>query len=348
MEPLWAACPRIEDRERPDKPQLPIVFESEKAARRFLNSLVRWPKERIQQREDALAKYKSGDIRDPHFPQHLIRRRNGEDGWEGPFPVVGINTQGAAPAKTFELFLPLSEVGDVPERALDDMINRIFEGRGAHYRCLLSPDWDFTRIEDDMWNRTGHLFEGRKYDSIAQIVVKAVYDAQAGLAHLHPGISGSSVSDFFICWQFWRHLAEFCQRVGESTTGTKLAGDWTDAKKLARASFDWICEQLAAYSYELNPWPLTDNSRKERTQRQEPLTRAKLRDFYFGQFAGERIVVLDLCWAAGQHYSEWKRWLRGPRVLKDGSAPDRAFRAILASRKRPSEYRKGKRPSGWT
>jgi hypothetical protein len=60
-----------------------------------------------------------------------------------------------------------------------------------------------------------------------------------------------------------------------------------------------------------------------------------------------RVKVLDVCWAAAQHYSEWKRWLRGPAVVKDGSRPDMAFRAILASAKSPSEYRKQPRPSGW-
>jgi hypothetical protein len=67
---------------------------------------------------------------------------------------------------------------------------------------------------------------------------------------------------------------------------------------------------------------------------------------YFSAF-GEKIQVLDVCWAAGQHYSEWKRWLRGAEVLKDGSAPDLAFRSLLSSGKKPSEYRKQFRPKGW-
>jgi hypothetical protein len=55
--------------------------------------------------------------------------------------------------------------------------------------------------------------------------------------------------------------------------------------------------------------------------------------------------MLDMCWAAQQHYSEWKRWLRGK--LKNGSAPDRAFRALFQSKKLPSEYFKRPRPDGW-
>jgi len=71
--------------------------------------------------------------------------------------------------------------------------------------------------------------------------------------------------------------------------------------------------------------------------------RKALRDSYLTAFTG--VVILDICWAAGQHYSEWKRWLRDK--VKDGSAPDLAFRAILTSGKPPHEYRKESRPSGW-
>lgn len=55
--------------------------------------------------------------------------------------------------------------------------------------------------------------------------------------------------------------------------------------------------------------------------------------------------MLDMCWSAQQHYSEWKRWLRG--AMKNGSAPDRAFRALFESKKHPSEYLKRQRPDGW-
>jgi hypothetical protein len=76
-----------------------------------------------------------------------------------------------------------------------------------------------------------------------------------------------------------------------------------------------------------------------------PTDPKSLRNFYFKNFPDEKIKVLDLCWAAGQHYSEWKRWLRG--ALKKGSAPDLAFTAIMKSRKRPQEYRKQVRPARW-
>ena len=68
--------------------------------------------------------------------------------------------------------------------------------------------------------------------------------------------------------------------------------------------------------------------------------REALRDAYMTAFPD--IFILDICWAAKQHYREWMRWIAGK--LKDGSKPDRSFRAVLASEKRPDEYRKEPRP----
>lgn len=76
----------------------------------------------------------------------------------------------------------------------------------------------------------------------------------------------------------------------------------------------------------------------------KPVSPRDLKNSYLSKFT-EKIKILDICWAARQRYSEWKRWLRG--AIKDGSTPDRAFRAILSSGKSPSEYRKERRPPGW-
>jgi hypothetical protein len=55
--------------------------------------------------------------------------------------------------------------------------------------------------------------------------------------------------------------------------------------------------------------------------------------------------IMDICWAAKQHYREWSRWLKDQ--LKDDSRPDRAFRRVLSSGKRPQEMRREPRPKGW-
>ena len=79
--------------------------------------------------------------------------------------------------------------------------------------------------------------------------------------------------------------------------------------------------------------------------------RQLLRRSYFEHFANsEKIVILDFCWAAKQHYRDWTRWLQGEkakRPIKDGHKADRAFRAILASKKRPEEFRTELRPTKW-
>jgi hypothetical protein len=74
--------------------------------------------------------------------------------------------------------------------------------------------------------------------------------------------------------------------------------------------------------------------------------RVALRESYFAAFE-DKIIVLDACWAAGQHYCELKRWLRGPAILKAGSVPDLAFRKLFTSGKLPREHKKQPRPSGW-
>jgi hypothetical protein len=73
------------------------------------------------------------------------------------------------------------------------------------------------------------------------------------------------------------------------------------------------------------------------------VSRKELRGSYLAAFP--EVKILDICWAADQHYREWKRWLNDE--LKDSSTPDLAFRRVLTSGKRPAELKKRPRPSGW-
>jgi hypothetical protein len=74
-------------------------------------------------------------------------------------------------------------------------------------------------------------------------------------------------------------------------------------------------------------------------------TPRQLLDSYLANFPDENIIFRDLCWAAGQHYRELKRWLAGQS--KPGSKPDRIFRRVLTSGKRPQELNKKPRPPKW-
>ena len=57
------------------------------------------------------------------------------------------------------------------------------------------------------------------------------------------------------------------------------------------------------------------------------------------------VMRLDICWAAKQHYRDWKRWIKGE--FKSGSTPDLAFRKVLRNSKPALELRKEARPKGW-
>jgi len=74
-------------------------------------------------------------------------------------------------------------------------------------------------------------------------------------------------------------------------------------------------------------------------------TPKELAGAYFANFPDERILIRDLCWAAGQHYREWKRWLAGQ--AKSGATADLAFRRALGTMKRPGEIKSKPRPAGW-
>lgn len=81
----------------------------------------------------------------------------------------------------------------------------------------------------------------------------------------------------------------------------------------------------------------------DKTKAIDPNNRRALRDAYRANFPDSGIM--DICWAAKQHYREWTRWLNAE--LKDGSKPDRAFRQVLTSVKDAKLLRREIRPKNW-
>jgi hypothetical protein len=115
-------------------------------------------------------------------------------------------------------------------------------------------------------------------------------------------------------------------------------------EKLRRRALDWVMEghrRLVARQDSENAPSETNQSEQAAAK---PSHKA-LRDAYFAMFPDEKIKILDLCWAVGQHYREWKRWVNGE--AKDGGTADLAFRRILTSGKRPSEFNRKPRPNNW-
>jgi len=130
-------------------------------------------------------------------------------------------------------------------------------------------------------------------------------------------------------------LPSFVQRSGA------VAG-WTTAMSTSKYPRLFFRGEISEWRGRL----LEGGTDKEREQHREPLqTPRDLADRYLNNPSQEKIVKLDVCWAAKQHYREWTRWLNGD--LKPGSKPDRAFRAITTSGKRPEQYRSEPRPKGW-
>jgi hypothetical protein len=75
----------------------------------------------------------------------------------------------------------------------------------------------------------------------------------------------------------------------------------------------------------------------------QPPSREALAKAYRATYPDAKIR--DICWAAGQHYREWRRWLGG--TIRDGLKPDRAFRQLLSSSKSPIEFNPKPRPPKW-
>jgi hypothetical protein len=356
----WAVCPRIDH----FGSLAPKLFHTHSEALRFLNRQVTFTgsieaeaivsgdsieearkrraeilKQRREERKEALRKIASGEMHPFSMPLHLQVRRRKDLGWAEPVPTQHPSS-GTRCARLFRNFLPIEEIGNVPVRDLEDVIARALENRLAIFRCFLAEDWRFSEIERDAQWRVGHVYEGRKHANVAEIAAGAVYHLEVSLYSTHPDMTCLGAIDFFTSWQVWHHIAEFCAKLGKSETGRELegAGKARDAAERAR---DFVYEQLTAYTHELAP--AISEVRPEGAP-PNTLGRRELWQKYRAGFP-EKIKILDVCWAASQHYSEFKRWLRN--VLKDGSTPDRAFRAILTSRKAPREYRPKPRPSGW-
>lgn len=135
------------------------------------------------------------------------------------------------------------------------------------------------------------------------------------------------------------HLMGYIHRVCEASADycSVLEGEAIEAEFQARTK-PFVPTSPASIPNVVKP-----NAPETSLQTESPKPR-DLWNAYSTQFA-EKVVILDVCWAARQRYREWKRWLAGE--LKAGSKPDRAFRAILNSSKRPEEYRQEVRPAKW-
>jgi hypothetical protein len=161
--------------------------------------------------------------------------------------VSGV-TNGLKCARSFREFLPASEIVPVESQDLTAMINRVFQGNWPDYTCLLAEEWRFDEIERDAMKRVGHEFEGRKHGSIAEIVLKSLYDFEDSLSRFHAYASCVAIAQFWTSWNLQRHLAEFTERLKESPTALSLSNEPRSGTRAAR---EHLNVQLAVYAHQI-------------------------------------------------------------------------------------------------
>ena len=174
MEPIitWAVCIRPDDITSSNEPK---TFKSEKDARRFLNSRVRFRTdkaiaaelsisvkevrsrhaERERQRKARLRQLKAEDTHPLKFPPDLQVIRNRHQGWGDPIPIVGVPVGAKCNFRLFRDFYPVSDLNPVPSEDLRAIIERVFSGNMPDYTCLLSSHWRFEDITKDAGSSCG-------------------------------------------------------------------------------------------------------------------------------------------------------------------------------------------------
>ena len=101
--------------------------------------------------------------------------------------------------------------------------------------------------------------------------------------------------------------------------------------------------QVRAGAPSIQPATIVEAPAPDAESPPKPTQREELRDSYRANFPDAGIM--DICWAAKQHYREWTRWLKNE--VKDGSKPDRSFLHVLLSEKDAKTLRREIRPKNW-
>jgi hypothetical protein len=171
----------------------------------------------------------------------------------------------------------------------------------------------------------------RKLFRILESYATALFDAEARRYPRHPK-------------EHW--LSALAQEVINTITARLRFVDLNyhaEAKDVTLTIMEAVRVRHNAYMAALGPVPLlTYSNDSTGVSNLAPQPRSLWASY---RKAFPEVMILDVCWAAKQRYREWMRWIGG--TLKDGSKPDRCFRAILVSGKRPQEYRKEPRPKNW-
>ncbi len=263
--PRFAVYPYITVSDEKREPQL---FESEIAARRFLNSeqtlrnearetnssiddVRKRRQRRKQEGNEALVKLRRGELNPQNLPLSLYSRLHKDEGWKGPIPVrYFADYSGLICDDTFRSFLPLERVGSMMSSPIEDALARVWEQRSLDPICYLGNDWRFAVIASEARKRVGHEYAGRRHSQVADIVVRAIYDIEDLLRRLHPRATCGAVADFWRSWQVQRHIADFCVSLGESETAMLVARTLrVSLVGAVNGAHEHVNAQLSAFAY---------------------------------------------------------------------------------------------------
>jgi hypothetical protein len=245
-------CPRIAA-EPIGRPQL---FNSEEEAKDFLARPVPnfvGSSDLQQQKTDTRVHVTSPSAEPIALPSepHTSSKRdvtNRDQGWGDPVRIRRFGEYaGPRCDRSIRDLLPLDRlVGEEIVLSIHEQVKRALRGATARYTCYLAEDWLFPEIEQSAWKLPGHLFKGKRYDTVTQIVVPALYDLEDSFVNFHPDAPCVALADFWSAWQVWQHLAEFCFDM-ESAHVFAQCRAITTAKQIEAA----VWTHLAAFAHDL-------------------------------------------------------------------------------------------------
>ena len=265
----WAVCPTPSGSQQDSDP---LIFRTLNEANAFLNAEVplRPADEEAEslgvtvdevlrkrdvfekERTEAEKKLSAGEIGLAEFPLSFQRYYNRDCGWLKPVPAKSL-IRGPRVGILFREFLSITQLGTPVRPTLEQKIKQVMDGTMPEFSCYLSDSWRFDEIEQNLELRISHRFEGRKYSSVAEIILLELHDLEGRVYEFHPEVGAASIGDLFLSWQLWRHVAKFSKEVGESDTAALITGLSWAARSQAEEAQDMFYKEFCAYAHAITP-----------------------------------------------------------------------------------------------
>lgn len=252
--------------------------------------------------------------------------------WSGDhvsMPLVALD-QGVPCSMQFRAFLRAEDMEPPFEESSAEYNNNPFIDYEDDW-VYLDDSWEWANIEADVWKRLGHRTTGIKHHNVGELVVKAVYDLEDSLRHIHPRVNAESVANFIGSWNVWFHLCQFREQLKSSPTVKRIV-----------AKPDEPNEALTAVNYCL--WSYVHHLRTEasssntETTSSECLKTPKQRVVdYKKKFLRYKITNANIYNAVGLNKAEFSRWFNHPNPKEDSSA-NQLMKRILEQDKAPWDF----------